>query len=317
MTERHASAEFSCPTTKKFRGRPKGSLGETATAIRDAVEELTGRYDRMTVRQVFYQLEMAGVVEKTEAGYRQVQNQVLVMRRKGLLDWGFITDGTRWQRKPKSYADAGEYAERIARSYRRDLWQRQGVRIEIWLEKDALADVILDVTKAWDVSLMVSRGQSSSTFLYTAGKFAEQAWKADETDTFVYMLYDFDAGGERAARTIARDLPEFAGEAWVNVHRLAVTEEQVREWSLPTRPAKKSDPEAKKFGDKAVELDAIDPKQLTTLVENAILSHVDRHAWEVEKRIEKEERAGLLAMAQAWNSNGNGSSNNPPKGHHE
>ena len=104
------------------------------------------RYERMTVRQVFYQLEMAGVVEKTESGYRQVQKQVLVMRRTGLLDWEFITDGTRWQRKPASYADAADYIKQIARSYRRDLWQRQNVRIEFWLEKDALADVITDVT---------------------------------------------------------------------------------------------------------------------------------------------------------------------------
>ena len=66
----------------------------------------------MTVRQVFYQLEMSGVVKKTEAGYRQVQKQLLVMRREGLLGWKFITDGTRWQRKPRSYDDAGDTSNR-------------------------------------------------------------------------------------------------------------------------------------------------------------------------------------------------------------
>ena len=39
------------------------------------------------------------------------------------------------------------------------------------LEKDALADVIVDVTAKWDVSLMVSRGQSSATFLHSAEFF--------------------------------------------------------------------------------------------------------------------------------------------------
>ena len=75
---------------------------------------------------------------------------------------------------------------------------------------------------------------------------------------------------------------------------------QIAEWSLPTRPAKKSDPEAAKFGDKAVELDAIDPAQLTALVENAITSHIDPPAWQVEQAVEAEERRGLEALAATF-----------------
>src|SRR5215207_3408789 len=132
----------SCPRTSKSRGgRP---LGPTAIAIRSAVSELTARYERMTVRQVFYALEVAGVVEKSGGGYRQVQQQVLRMRREGLLPWEFITDGTRWQRKPGSWEAADSAVASLARSYRRDLWQSQNVRIEVWLEKDALADIIVD-----------------------------------------------------------------------------------------------------------------------------------------------------------------------------
>lgn len=294
------SAVLSCPrTSNSRRGRP---LGETALAIRSAVHDLTGRYERMTVRQVFYQLEMSGVVEKTEAGYRQVQKQVLMMRREGLLDWGFITDGTRWQRKPVCYGNAAEYVDQMARSYRRDLWQRQGVRIEVWLEKDALADVIYNTTSRFDVSLMVSRGQSSSTFLYGAGMVAADAWREAGIESYIYMLYDFDAGGERAARTIAKDLPEFASGAPIHTSRLAVTAEQIAEWGLPTRPAKATDPEAAKFGTDAVELDAINPDRLGTLIENAILHHVDPAAWRVEQIYEAEERKGLLALAEGWRS---------------
>jgi hypothetical protein len=90
---------FPCPSAQKSRGRP---LGVKAHAIRDAVTELQEQYTRMTVRQVFYALEVRRIVEKTEGGYRQVQAQVLRMRREGLLPWAFITDGTRWQRKPDS-----------------------------------------------------------------------------------------------------------------------------------------------------------------------------------------------------------------------
>lgn len=289
------------PRTRKSIGRP---LGATTLAIRDAVDGLAGRFDRMTVRQIFYQLETMEVVAKTEGGYRQVQQQVLKMRRERLLDWDFITDGTRWQRKPDTYSHAGDYIEQVSRSYRRDLWQQQGVRIEIWLEKDALADVIVDVTHEWDVSLMVSRGQSSATFLHSAAVTAREAFESTGVATYIYALYDFDAGGERAYRTVERELPEYAPGVPIHVERLAVTEDQIEEWSLPTRPAKKSDPEAAKWGKTAVELDAIDPDRLVQLAEDAITDHVDEHAWQVEQQVEREEREGLLALARAWQTNG-------------
>lgn len=291
-------AEFLCPTARKPGGRPRGRLGATAQAIRAAVlGDLVPRYDRMTVRQAFYALEVAGIVEKTEAGYRQVQRQLLAMRRDGVLGWDFITDGTRWQRKPNSWNSAMDFIEAAARSYRRDLWRGQDIRIEVWLEKDALADVVVDVTNVWDVALMVSRGQSSATFLHAAAKSSEAAYDADGTRTVVYALYDYDAGGDRAASAIERELPEYAPGVPISFERLAVTPAQIAAWNLPTRPPKPKDPEAAKWGGKAcVELDAIDPTRLMGLVEDAIKRHVDRRQWEIDQAIEAEERAGLLAL---------------------
>jgi len=42
-------------------------------------------------------------VEKTEAGYRQVQNLLTKMRREESLPWDWIADNTRWMRKPATY----------------------------------------------------------------------------------------------------------------------------------------------------------------------------------------------------------------------
>jgi hypothetical protein len=49
-----------------------------------------------------------------------------------------------------------------------------------------------------------------------------------------------------------------------------------------------------------IELDAIDPNRLNALVQNAILEHVDKRAWDVEKAVEAEKRNGLRALADAW-----------------
>jgi hypothetical protein len=302
-------AEFSGATTKKRRGRPKGAISAKTRELRDAVDELTRKFERMTVRQIFYALEVAEIVPKTEAGYRQVQTQILAMRRQGLLDWEFVTDGTRWQRKPDSYGDVGAYVEHVSRSYRRDLWADRNLRLEIWLEKDALADVVVDVTAKWDVALMVSRGQSSATFLHSAADHAERVYRNDGVHTYIYALYDHDAGGERAASTIERELPEYAPVAAlcdaIHFERIAVTEDQIAKWGLPTRPPKASDPQAKAWGDRpCVELDAIPPNRLTRLVEDAIADHVDNHALQVHEVIEAEERKGLRALADAFQNGG-------------
>jgi hypothetical protein len=289
-----------CPRTSIAQSRSGRRPSTETLFIRSAIKKLTGRYDRMTVRQVFYALEVAGFVEKTEGGYRQVQGQVLLMRRAGWLPWDFITDGTRWQRKPRSSDSATDFLDSATRSYRRDLWQSQDVRVEVWLEKDALADVVIDATNAWDVALMVSRGQSSATFLHSAAQAAIDAWEQDVA-TIIYTLYDHDAGGERSHKAIATQLPEFAPGVPITVHRLAVTPAQIIAWNLPTRPPKAKDPQAKAWGDKPnVELDAIPPNTLVDLVEEAIVSHVDAYEWEVEQAVEAEERKGLLALADAY-----------------
>ena len=58
--------------------------------------------------------DIVAVVAKTEGGYRQVQTQVLAMRREGLLPWAFITDGTRWQRKPSTWLGMDGYVAAVA-----------------------------------------------------------------------------------------------------------------------------------------------------------------------------------------------------------
>ena len=78
------------------------------------------------------------------------------MRRDGTLPYGWIADNTRWMRKSASYHSLGDMLERQTELYRRALWDNQGCRCEVWLEKDALAGVVMDVTDPWDVPLMVT-----------------------------------------------------------------------------------------------------------------------------------------------------------------
>ena len=73
---------------------------------------------------------------------------------------------------------------------------------------------------------MVSRAQCSATFLHSAAVAAEETYDNAGVTTHIYALYDFDAGGERAFRTVEQELPEYAPDAPIYVDRLAVTKQQ-------------------------------------------------------------------------------------------
>src|SRR4051794_22413129 len=104
-----------------------------------------------TVRQVFYQATVRGLVEKTEAGYAKVQRQLADLRRAGSLPLGGAADNPRGQRKPVTWDSREAALETPAHPYRRSLWADAPAYVEIWLEKDALAGVLLPVTSRWDV----------------------------------------------------------------------------------------------------------------------------------------------------------------------
>jgi hypothetical protein len=80
-------------------------------------------------------------------------------------------------------------------------------------------------------------------------------------------------------RTWASQIPE----ADITFERLAVTERQVADWRLPTRPTKKSDSRAKRFVEFSVELDAIPPGDLRALPEQTINRHLPQDQLDLRK----------------------------------
>ena len=240
----------------------------------------------MTVRQVFYQATVRGLVEKAESGYAKVQTDLTVMRRAGELPYDWLADNTRWQRKPRTFNSVEDALNETAKFYRKSLWADADCYVEVWLEKDALSGVIYPVTSMYDVPLMVARGYASLSFLYDAAEYIASL----DVPACIYHLGDFDPSGVNAGEKIEETLRELAPDAEINFERLAVTRQQIGEWSLPTRPTKKSDTRAKGFGDISVELDAIDPNDLRDLVRMAIEQHLPEHQFEILKAAEESER---------------------------
>jgi hypothetical protein len=249
----------------------------------------------MTVRQVFYQATVHGIVEKSEAGYTKVQTDLVKMRREGELPYHWLADNTRWQRKPNTFGSVEEALEETARLYRKSLWADAEAYVEVWLEKDALSGVIYPVTSKYDVPLMVARGYASLSFLHTAAEYIGGL----DVPTYIYHLGDYDPSGVNAGEKIEQTLRELAPDAEIHFERLAVDRLQIWAWNLPTRPTKTSDTRSKNFGDISVELDAIRPDQLRGLVQGAIERHLPPEQFSILKIAEESERQLLASLVNA------------------
>jgi hypothetical protein len=252
--------------------------------IREALYNILLAENPMTVRQVFYQAVGAGVVDKTETEYKHTIIRLLTdMRRAGEIPFGWIADNTRWQRKPHTHHNLRNMLELTKQTYRRALWDNQDAYVEVWLEKDALAGVLYEETQEWDVPLMVTRGYSSVSYLYQAAAEIQEQGKP----AFLYYFGDHDPSGRDITRATEAGLREFAPNAEIHFQRVAVTEEQIQIFDLPTRPTKTTDSRGKNFQGESVEVDAIPPAILRSLVRTYIESHIDF-----------DERAKLLEVEQ-------------------
>jgi hypothetical protein len=247
----------------------------------------------MTVRQVFYQATVRGLIEKTEDGYDKVRRDLVVLRRTKALPYGWLADNTRWQRKPRTFGSVQEALEDTARLYRKSLWRDADCYVEIWLEKDALSGVVYPVTARYDVPLMVARGYASLSFLHSAAEAIGEL----SVPAFIYHLGDYDPSGVNAGEKIEQTLRELAPSAEIHFQRIGVTPEQIATWNLPTRPTKASDSRSKGFGNISVELDAIEPEMLRQLVRDAIGDHLPSEQLEVLQVAEASERKLLQSIA--------------------
>lgn len=139
------------------------------------------------------------------------------------------------------------------------------------------------------------RGYASLSFLHEAAEYIGDL----TTPAYVYHLGDFDPSGQDAARKIEETLRQMAPEAEIHFERLAVTERQIGDWRLASRPTKTSDTRSKGFGNLSVELDAVPPRQLRALVQKAIEQHLPPERFAVLKAAEWNEQKliyGLVGM---------------------
>jgi hypothetical protein len=225
--------------SKERKNRRKKSEIEV---IKKALFEILEADHPQTVRQVFYAMTVRKLIGKNEHEYDSTICRILGdMREEGIIPFEWVADNTRWKRRPVTYTGLSDAVWNLAQTYRRNLWDDAEDYVEVWVEKDALAGVLIEETDPLDVPLMVAKGYTSKSYAYGAAQDI-----ADEMERlkriYIYHLGDSDPSGEDAARDVEAKLRRYTqkfrpgADVEIRFKRIAVLDEQIERWNLELRP---------------------------------------------------------------------------------
>jgi hypothetical protein len=253
----------------------------------------------MTLRQLFYRLVSAAILQNTPKEYKRLGAVMTTLREAGEVPRTWIVDHVRATLKPSSWTGLADFGDTVREAYRKDFWASLGHHVEILVEKDAIAGTIQPVTAEFDIALRVVRGYSSVSF---AGEIADE-WLRIEKPIYAYYLGDFDPSGFDLERDLQGKLTRYSGRVayW---NRLAVQQTDFSEHDLVRLPVKHSDRRARGFverhGSDCAEVDALPPNELRRRVREAIISHIDQVRWSKLQEVEQAERETLAKVMERW-----------------
>lgn len=300
-------------------------------------------YD-LTLRQLYYQFVARDHLPNTAQSYKRLGDIINRARLAGLLDWDYIVDRTRSLKGTSHWETPSEVIESAAHSYRLDKWEDQDTRVEVWVEKEALAGIVQRAARRWDLDWFSCRGYVSQSALWRAGALRHANYLAQGQNVVILHLGDHDPSGIDMTRDIRERVQRFAYTAWserngypldldldetdlavqleragefitdelrsefvaepIEVRRIALNMDQVRQYNPPPNPAKITDSRAKGYirehGRQSWELDALDPNILADLVDTHVTGIIDQDRYDQIAAKEQRERDTLSTIANSW-----------------
>jgi hypothetical protein len=282
-------------------------------SVQTVLENLK-EYWPLTLRQVFYQLVAGLEIDNTRGEYQKLSKILTKARIDGLVEWAALEDRARAKLDSSGWGDKSKFIDahldNFLWGYRRDLLQSQSKALEVWVEKDALSRVCHRAAFEYCVPVVVARGFSSISYVNDCRCRVEQ--NAEEgKETVILYFGDLDPSGWEMLPAMMETLTNEMGlDGLVYGQRCALTPYQVEEFSLPKSldAMKNTDTRTPKFKKMllesghpetlAVELDALPPATLETLVRDAIESNLDLSLIEREKGVQQNDKNRLESLRE-------------------
>jgi hypothetical protein len=293
--------EYVRTSPKKGRGR---GMAQASLDLMEAMRVEAEKAQPITVRGIGYKLFARGLIPSmSRADMAKVYRLGKEARERGIIPWEWIVDETRSLEKTATWANIDSYAGTMMRAYRRDNWNQQPVRCEIWSEKGTVRGVLKPVLDQYGIGFRVMHGFSSATTVWDVAQ--------DDNGKDLIALYvgDYDPSGLfMSQEDLPKRLEKYEGHH-VMLDRIALTGAHISNGGLLSFPAtdKAKDPRYQWFrgrhGERCWELDALDPNELRDCVEKAIKALIDTEAWERCEVVNLAEQESLKNVIGAWRRN--------------
>lgn len=280
-----------------FRGK---SL-ELIRLVNEVVDEYRAQGYELTLRQAYYQLVARGYIPNNERSYKNIGNLINDGRLAGLIDWHSITDRTRNLRGNSHWNNPASVIASAKYSYLLNKWEGQPNYVEVWVEKDALVDIVGQACYPLDTPFFSCRGYTSQSEMWGAAqRFISQNRHRD--NCYIIHLGDHDPSGIDMTRDIQERLNLFGADVYVK--RVALTMEQIGTYNPPPNPAKITDSRCSKymeeFGDESWELDALEPKVITDLIKEQVTMYRDDEIYQAVCDREEREKEELQLLVDSY-----------------
>lgn len=278
---------------------------KTAKVIEQA-NEIMAEYsgDKLTLRQLHYQFVARDLYENTMRNYKKLGDIVRNGRMAGLISWDLVQDRTRglrgWSGGHSGPAAAIRHA---AYAYKEPRWGTQPTKVEVWIEKDALSGVLTDPLYEYRADYFATKGYPSISSLKEA---ADRFKRYERNGEEVVILYFSDHDPE------GLQMPEQVGEALesfdvrnVEIRRMGLTMEQIRQHNPPSSAAKQSSSRIQSYIDatgtsEAWELDALKPAVIQKLITDEMDQIIDWDLWNEAIEQESRNEALMNKVSRNW-----------------
>lgn len=289
-----------CYVSKRFRDT---SL-ELIDKINGVIDEYSAQNYTLTLRQCYYQLVARGIIENNQKVYKTTGSLINDARLAGLIDWEAIEDRTRNLKSLSHWSNPQSVIYSAANCYMRDTWLRQDYHVEVWVEKEALANVVGRVAEELDVSYFCCRGYVSQSEMWSTAQRFIQYEKMGKSCVIIH-LGDHDPSGIDMSRDIKERLKLFGVQELI-FRRVALNFDQISLYNPPPNPAKTTDSRytsyIDKYGDESWELDALEPKVLHDLITKNVTEFMDEKEVQRVKDLTHNEQIVMERVAEDWDS---------------
>ena len=261
-----------------------------------AVADEMRNYWPLTLRQIYYQLIAKGFIENNRSQYTMLSTLVKWMRIDEMLPWEALEDRTRKITDKRGFTNVDSFVNQeldyFLEGYTRCLIQGQSSHIEVWAEKEALLRIFEKTVNPYCIRVVICKGYDSVTFIEQFYRRAETAIMKGQQPIVLYFG-DLDPSGVQMFEATIETLENEMGLWGVEYKRVALNPEHIKQYNLISNPnaAKTSDPRyhnyVGRFGNIAVELDALHPEELQKMIRNSIEAEVDMDLFENQKEQEE------------------------------